>query len=530
MPQQVVEVPGVGDVEFPDTMTDDEIAKAIRTTYPHLDKGVSLAPPPEPPLPYVLQGIIGAGKGLAATAYELGRLPAIPAARAWAHASGKPEPPWIAPVPESLRPGTTHEKIGYGLEHAAEYMVPSAWEAKAVQILPKLPLIARAAYGALSSMGVGALQGADPEELALIGFLGGLPAGSDWVKATLGEKLPPRVINSLIRPMMRAFAFAKNPGRGVAEEGIVATSMEDLTQKIYAARERVGREISAMFRTGPSVRFDVRNDLVKPLQDAMDEAGRQNKQPVYNKLKEILQRFTEDMAADPATGQIVSRGPRNLTNLTPDEVFEIKKAISKEVNWIPESMMFMDPSGTTKLTNKPLTKIYGNLQRLLNRQYGSRMEALNERYADLNGAWKAVNRQEALQQKLRMLGVPSLIMGGLAGAEYGTGAGAGVFLGRELMGTVLAKTLGAQLMRASGHAAPDVLKLLPALAQPPPPVPGATTATQAPPVQAQAPLVQARPPAQAPTGKVVIRRPGQKQEQIVDAYIDDQGKIRLVSR
>src|SRR5437879_3827495 len=115
-------------------------------------------------------------------------------------------------------------------------MVPAAWEKKAIQLLPHVPRLAKAAYGALTSMGVGAVQGADPGEMELLGFLGTLPAGADWLKAAWGEKLPARVLNSIIRPAMKAFGFSKNPGRGVAEEGIVAGTLESLGKKVAAAR------------------------------------------------------------------------------------------------------------------------------------------------------------------------------------------------------------------------------------------------------------------------------------------------------
>lgn len=42
---QIVEVPGYGDVEFPDSMTDDQITAAIRTNMLH-------AQPVAPPVPF----------------------------------------------------------------------------------------------------------------------------------------------------------------------------------------------------------------------------------------------------------------------------------------------------------------------------------------------------------------------------------------------------------------------------------------------------------------------------------------------
>src|SRR3990167_4032611 len=73
---------------------------------------------------------------------------------------------------------------------------------------------------------------------ALIG--GGIPAASvaKNIVVRFGEGQAPRVINSLIKPLAKDFSYGKNPGRAVAEEGIVANNFDDLIENIRANRQK----------------------------------------------------------------------------------------------------------------------------------------------------------------------------------------------------------------------------------------------------------------------------------------------------
>lgn len=131
---KIREVPGYGEVEFPDSMTDEEINKAIANLAPKEQFEFEPAPPPKPPSEAaarsekMLYGGIGAGVGAAGSAAagvgqasmagarklgearEQGRL----AAQRAAGASQMPmsptgAPPTMAPNVERILQGTTEE-------------------------------------------------------------------------------------------------------------------------------------------------------------------------------------------------------------------------------------------------------------------------------------------------------------------------------------------------------------------------------------------------------------------------------------
>src|SRR5207253_1502921 len=154
------------------------------------------------------------------------------------------------------------------------------------------------------------------------------------------------------------------------------------------------------------------------------DAIKQGKQAVYDKPRDLQTRFQYFMELDPKTGQIVPGAPRNLNSMTPQEVFDLKKEIGEEIRWVPEMMTYSEEGATRELLNAPLRKAYGNLKEKLNAELESSSVAeLNERWADLYAAEKAITQVEALHQKLLMFGVPDLVMSGLAGTMAGVGYG-----------------------------------------------------------------------------------------------------------
>ena len=54
----------------------------------------------------------------------------------------------------------------------------------------------------------------------------------------LTEKIPSRIVNSILRPQNKAFDFGRDPGKGVVEEGIVASTRGSLLTKIGQKKQR----------------------------------------------------------------------------------------------------------------------------------------------------------------------------------------------------------------------------------------------------------------------------------------------------
>ena len=85
------------------------------------------------------------------------------------------------------------------------------------------------------------------------------------------SKSPAMMVNSLIKPLLKDFSYGKNPGKAVAEEGIVASSLDDLAQKIGDARQRYGKRISGWLDQLNFKRGDI-TGVTQPLDDAMAQA------------------------------------------------------------------------------------------------------------------------------------------------------------------------------------------------------------------------------------------------------------------
>src|SRR3990167_10849724 len=117
---------------------------------------------------------------------------------------------------------------------------------------------------------------------ALIG--GGIPAASVTknVLVRFGEGQAPRVINSLIKPLAKDFSYGKNPGRAVAEEGIVANNFDDLIENIRANRQKVGATIGQLSDTLSQKPLLNIESALNPLDEATKVAAKQNNSILLN--------------------------------------------------------------------------------------------------------------------------------------------------------------------------------------------------------------------------------------------------------
>src|SRR3990167_4808466 len=110
-------------------------------------------------------------------------------------------------------------------------------------------------------------------------LIGGIIPSAEVAKNVLvrfGEGQAPRVINSLIKPLAKDFSYGKNPGRAVAEEGIIANNFDDLVEKIRTTRQKVGATIGQLSdRISTKAELSIRESL-SPLDEAIKTATKQN--------------------------------------------------------------------------------------------------------------------------------------------------------------------------------------------------------------------------------------------------------------
>ena len=153
----------------------------------------------------------------------------------------------------------TAEKIGKGIEQVAEFFTPVGIEAKSAAAVEKLasiskylPKAATILSDAIKTGSISGLQEQDIKDAGTVGLvslaLGGIGAGASKVMKplveTLSEKIPGRILNSIIKPGINDYNFGKDPGAAVVSEGITGKSINDLTDKIVAKKEEIGQAIS----------------------------------------------------------------------------------------------------------------------------------------------------------------------------------------------------------------------------------------------------------------------------------------------
>lgn len=221
------------------------------------------------------------------------------------------------------------------------------------------------------------------------------------------NKAPAAIINSLIKPLLKDFSYGKNPGRGVAREGIIGNTFEELVQNITGKLGELGNKLNTIYSKAKN-----KLNLTKAL-DPLDEAiTYAEKNPRVNKaiitrlqdtLKDIL-----GVVDDPKTG--LSYVTRKLKNITAKEAFELKQTIGDLTRWTGQM-------SDDKIVNKALKQVYGRVKEALNKAL-PKTKDLNERYADLLSAKtaaiyrdKIASRQNLVSLSGRLLGGGSIIAG-----------------------------------------------------------------------------------------------------------------------
>lgn len=235
-----------------------------------------------------------------------------------------------------------------------------------------------------------------------------------------------RIVNSLIKPRTKEFAYGKNPGRAITELGITGGNFEELGSKADDALSRTIGEINDLAEKSGKT-FTVENPL-SPLDEALREA---NKAPrtnaavisrIENIKKDLLGVTTNDAGDEVAT--------RTFKNMTGKDALESKRFIGSLTK-------FTGNDSDDKLVNASLKKVYGKFDNALENPLTGipGLAKLNQRASDLIGAVNAISNREAivarsalhnLQDQLggAVLGVIGALTTGGLGALAGYGVGA----------------------------------------------------------------------------------------------------------
>lgn len=231
-------------------------------------------------------------------------------------------------------------------------------------------------------LGMGAVSAAIP----VAGTLG------KATKAKVAPKVSETLINSLIKPKRLGRIFGKNPGRGVAQEGIVGNSLADLEPKITARRQEVGQLKQKILNKPENAAKIISSaeHVFDPLDKAIFKASKnpETNSPVINRLRGLKRDLSNELQPD---GTYLSRP---LTNITPAKVDLLKQDAG-------ELTRFTDSRSDDTIVNNALQDVYAKAKELVENLIPE-IKPINERYGDLLSAEIAVRDRKFLEQSQNM--------------------------------------------------------------------------------------------------------------------------------
>ena len=230
----------------------------------------------------------------------------------------------------------------------------------------------------------------------------------------IAPKAAGRVVDSLIRPLLKDFSYGKQPGRGVAAEGIVADNMEELAAQIEARRKARGSEIGQL-RKGLSQETKLRlNPALQYIDDAMNKAAEQNNGIVIQRLQDVKRAITEELVLgvdEIGRPAIVSKGAKNMETASYEGAYDI-------LGKIGDMTRYTGNVSDDNAVNLALKKTYGSVRDIIETNIGKESKQklevakqLNDRYADLLSAEIATRYREKIMQRLNIIGLTPLQAG-----------------------------------------------------------------------------------------------------------------------
>lgn len=244
---------------------------------------------------------------------------------------------------------------------------------------------------------------------AAVPFAGTVASKTGVAIKSAEAKLSQRYVDSLIKPLMKDLSYGKNPGKRVAQEGIVFNSLEEGAEKIGQKLDEIGEQMNTVSLDpkfeGKVFDFsDALSSIDKKIVE-LQKAPRTNAgviQRLQDAKDDILQRV------DNPDG--TSSYARDLSNLTFDQVTQLKKDIGGLTK-------FTGNASDDKAYNMALKQSYGQTKEKIN-GIAPEMRELNERWADLKSAETAIKYRDKVEQRQNLIRFPSKTVAGVL-----TGAG-----------------------------------------------------------------------------------------------------------
>lgn len=249
-----------------------------------------------------------------------------------------------------------------------------------------------------------------------------LVPGVGLAAKAIGESVPARIINSLIKPLAKDFAYGKNPGQTVAEMGITGNNFDDLIQNIKQAKNNVGQQIGNVIDNAkPITPIDLTSSL-SPIDNAISDAS---KAPRTNAgLIQRLDAIKQDIVDNIGDGTV--KDAQNLKGIVGD--------LTKWTGNVSD-----DAS-----VNKALKGVYGNirskmdssLQTVLSPDEFNAYKKSADQYGNL------ISAENAATYRDKILNRQDLISFGAKNAGLITGLGTAIATGGAGIPAVLAGLAG----------------------------------------------------------------------------------------
>lgn len=297
-----------------------------------------------------------------------------------------------------------------------------------------VPLIGPAAAQAGEEIGRGeTARGLGHAAGMLLPFAAG-PAGraAGKVVGPAGESAAAGAVNSLIKPLEKEFRFGRNPGAGIAEEGIVARNLPNLAEKTRGKMDAVGKVIGSKLNTpeANAKLIDIK-PMLAPLDEAIARAKRVNNTALVGHLEEFRDSplFTDKPL------------------VTPAEAHEIKGIVGEETRWTGQPF--------DKPANQAKAAVYRNINDAIKSAVPG-VEALQDRYADLLSAVKSIERTANVGERAAPVNLMDVATGGLGALEGGPLGAVGAAVVRRLYSSTAGQTVMAQALRKAGLIPPLV--------------------------------------------------------------------------
>lgn len=273
------------------------------------------------------------------------------------------------------------------------------------------------------------------------------------------------LINSLIKPLGKDFAYGKNPAQGILNEGIVANSFDDLANKVVSKTETIGRDIGSVSKIidNSGVILDL-TPALKPIDEAIKVAAKNNTPGLFDSLNKVRVALLNDLqpGVDSAGNPIITTGKaKNLISATYDDARQFLSNIASHTR-------FTGNPSDDKALNTATKKAYGITRDLMNStadkvspEIGNIIRNLNDRYSNLLSAQSAIKHRDLVLKRQNFLNladkfsIPTAIGTSiLTGIATGDFSKAGLVLlgelgaigGTKVLGSTASKTRIAQFL------------------------------------------------------------------------------------